>query len=154
PVVFFFGVENLPVSWNSVRANLPENPILVFENSSGFTSSNSDGGFAWVMPHNSKNADPLDPLSLGYLDNFYATSLSYPSQLTLPGAYKGFNDSIASWSPPVADGGVRTMDQQCGQTWLASMAEISKYYSANRQLAAFQLVTWNDYEEGTEVETG
>src|SRR5690349_7536237 len=34
------------------------------------------------------------------------------------------------------------------------MAEIGKYYSTSRQLAAFQLVTWNDYEEGTEIETG
>ena len=154
PVVFFFGVEGLPVDWNSVRASLPKNPILIFENSGSFTSSFSDGAFAWVMPHNSQNADPLDPLSLGYLDNFYTTGLSHPSQLTFAGAYKGFNDSIASWSPPPSQGGVRTMDQQCGETWLASMAEIRKYYSPNRQLAAFQLVTWNDYEEGTEVETG
>jgi hypothetical protein len=46
------------------------------------------------------------------------------------------------------------MDQGCGQTWLTSMAEIGKYYNANRQLAAYQLVTWNDYEEGTEIESG
>lgn len=145
PVVFFFGVENLPVSWNTVRTSLPENPILVFENSSGFTSSNSDGGFAWVMP---SDASSSDPMVLNYLDNFYSSALSNSNDLPFAAAYKGFDDTIASWS------GNRHIQQQCGQTWLASMAEISKYYSANRQLAAFQFVTWNDYEEGTEVETG
>jgi len=34
------------------------------------------------------------------------------------------------------------------------MAEISKYYSAARPLVSIQLATWNDYEEGSELETG
>src|SRR6185437_13912478 len=41
-----------------------------------------------------------------------------------------------------------------GQTWLQSFAEAGQYYSADQQLAAVQLVTWNDYEEGSEIETG
>src|SRR2546430_15925165 len=144
PLVLFFGVELLNVDWTSVRASVPGNPILIFENSGGFTSSYSDGGFAWVMPHDS-NASPSDPLSLGYLDDFYSIALSHTDHLPFAGAYKGFDDSIAGWSPAA---GPRVMDQQCGQTWLESIAEIGKYYNANRQLAGFQLVTWNDYEEG------
>src|SRR5438067_9423174 len=53
PVVLFFGVEGLTVDWTSVRASVPGNPILIFENSGGFTSYYSDGGFVWVMPHDS-----------------------------------------------------------------------------------------------------
>src|SRR5262249_6069500 len=63
-------------------------------------------------------------------------------------SYKGFDDSIALW------GSHRLTAQQCGQTWLNSMAEAGKYYSSANQMLGIQLVTWNDYEEGTELETG
>jgi hypothetical protein len=145
PVVFFFGVEGLSVNWSTVSANVPGNPILIFENANSFTRSSSDGAFAWVMP---SDATSSDPLALQYLDNFYATALANSGAVPFAAGYKGFDDTIASWSAN------RHIQQQCGQTWLASMAEIGKYYSASRQLAAFQLVTWNDYEEGTEIETG
>jgi PKD repeat protein len=46
------------------------------------------------------------------------------------------------------------MNQHCGQTWLHSFARIGQHYSSTDQLEAMQLVTWNDYEEGTEIETG
>jgi hypothetical protein len=44
--------------------------------------------------------------------------------------------------------------QNCGQTWLDTFTEIGKYYSASGQLENLQLVTWNDYEEGTALEMG
>jgi hypothetical protein len=34
------------------------------------------------------------------------------------------------------------------------MAELKKFYSSSNQLDALLLVTWNDYEEGSELETG
>ena len=145
PVIFFFSVESLPVDWTAVRASLPENPILIFQNSGGFTRTYSDGGFAWVMPG---DVTISDLIAVNYLNNFYSTALSHSNQLSFGTGYKGFDDTIADWSAN------RHMQQQCGQTWLASMAEISKYYDVNRQLSAYQLVTWNDYEEGTEIETG
>jgi hypothetical protein len=46
------------------------------------------------------------------------------------------------------------MDQQCGQTWLQTFQQINSQYSAQKQLPYLQLVTWNDYEEGTEIESG
>jgi hypothetical protein len=46
------------------------------------------------------------------------------------------------------------MSQQCGQTWLKTLAEAGKYYSSSNQMYGIQLVTWNDYEEGTEIESG
>jgi len=63
-------------------------------------------------------------------------------------SYKGFNDSDASW------GKGRVIDQQCGHTWLATFAEAGRFYSAAHQLPALIIPTWNDYEEGTEIETG
>jgi hypothetical protein len=145
PVVFFFGVEALPVDWTSVRSNVPGNPLFIFESTGGFTRSYSDGGFAWVMPSDVTSGDLI---AFNYLSDFYAKAMSSTDHLIFAAGYKGFDDTIADWS------GDRHMQQQCGQTWLQSMAAIGKYYDVNYQLAAFQLVTWNDYEEGTEIETG
>jgi PKD repeat protein len=145
PVVFFFGVESLPIDWTTVKANVPGNPVFIFQNSGSFGRSYSGGGFSWVMP---SDVTTSDPMSLRYLDNFYSTALTYPGKLPYATGYKGFDDSIADWS------GHRYMNQQCGQTWIQSLAEIGKYYSTSNQLPAIQLVTWNDYEEGTEIETG
>ncbi|MGH9568378.1 MAG: PKD domain-containing protein, partial [Candidatus Angelobacter sp.] len=89
-----------------------------------------------------------DPMALKYLDNYYKTALGHRTMFSSGSAFKGFNDSLAAW------GSNRIINQQCGQTWLKSMAENGKYYSATSQMLGIQIVTWNDYEEGSEIETG
>jgi hypothetical protein len=74
--------------------------------------------------------------------------MNFPSEHTVGGTYKGFNDTLASW------GSDRIMGQQCGQTWLQTFSKANSLYSSGKQLSEMQLVTWNDYEEGTEIETG
>ena len=46
--------------------------------------------------------------------------------------------------------------QQCGNTWVQTFKEMTHNndFSSSRQLPFLQIVTWNDYEEGTEIETG
>ena len=144
PVLFSFGLDAYSINWAQVAANVPGNPVFVFQNSAGFTHADSAGSFAWVMIDTSNPEDWMQ----SYLDGFYSKALTYPSESTYGATYKGFNDTLASWS---AD---RIMDQQCGQVWLNTWGEIGKYYSAGNQLGAVQVVTWNDYEEGTEIETG
>ncbi|HEU5235060.1 MAG TPA: PKD domain-containing protein [Terriglobales bacterium] len=145
PVVFYFGVESYPIDWTRVRANTAGNLQFVFENDGGFTRSYSNGGFSWVQP---SNVTQSDPMSLNYLTDFYSTAQQYPAKLPVGASYKGFNDTLASWSAN------RIMQQQCGQTWLSSFAKANSMWSTSKQLAWFQLVTWNDYEEATEIETG
>jgi len=144
PVIAFFGIETNKINWKQVykSAGSPA-PLFVFENSGGFSEPESSGSFAWVQPTH-KGID----LGLSYLDNFYAVGLSKSSEITVGAGYKGFNDALASWGDHLK------MAQQCGQTWLASFAEAGKYYSTGNQLENLQIVTWNDYEEGTEIETG
>jgi hypothetical protein len=84
------------------------------------------------------------------LNHFYETARQYSKMETYGSVYKGFNDTLASWSPP----GGKHIDQLCGQTWLRTFEKIQEWYSPSRPLAAMQLVTWNDYEEGTALETG
>ncbi len=144
PVVGFFLNTSLAINWATVAAQAAGNPVLIFRNAGGFTSADSGGSFSWVNP----TSNAADNGVADYLDNFYATGIAHPSLLTMGATYKGFNDSIASWTAH------RVMNQQCGQTWLASFADVSKHYSASNQLPFLQLVTWNDYEEGSELESG
>ena len=146
PAVFFFDPDRYgTLDWARVAASVPGNPLFIFQNSGGFTHAQSSGSISWVII-DTKNANDWEQ---SYLDNFYQTALGYPSEHTFGATYKGFNDTLASW------GSNRIMNQNCGQTWLSTFAEIGNYYSTTAtQLESLQLVTWNDYEEATEIESG
>ena len=145
PVIFTFDTENLPnIDWTTVTANLQGNPKIVLRNDQGFRISFTSGSYSWV-PINKANPDDWGQ---AYLDDFYATSRSYASEQVYAGTWKGFNDTLASWTQD------RIVNQNCGQTWISTFNEMNKYFSMSQQPTAVQLVTWNDYEEGTEIETG
>jgi hypothetical protein len=139
PVVYFFGEEAYSIDWNLARTAVAGNPVFVFRNNAGFAYAQSGGGYSWVEPTTT---------GMTYLDGFYSAALTLPADYATGSAYKGFNDSLAAWTAH------RLTPQNCGQTWLTSVAEAGKYYSATKQMFGIQLVTWNDYEEGTEIETG
>jgi hypothetical protein len=144
PGVFFFGLEKYSIDWRRVRRSVPLNPLFFFRNSGAFSNPNSDGGYSWIAP---ETASPGDPMGMQYLDRFYSKAQS-SNKIAMGSAYKGFDDAEASW------GKGRVIDQQCGQTWLATFAEAGRSYSSRHQLPALIIPTWNDYEEGTEIETG
>jgi hypothetical protein len=149
PVMFFFGLDAYKdkLDWSRIRANVRGNPLFIFRNSSAYTQQQTNGGFSWLATQSRSTATD-GYMSLGYLDDFYKKSLLYPSLLTFGSGFKGFDDSLAAW------GQNRYIGQYCGRTWLESMARAGLYYSAGNQLPALQLVTWNDYEEGTSLESG
>jgi len=142
PVVTNFNVNiGNPSNWQTVNAELQTPPRFLFQDSAGFSHSMSDGSYSWVRP--------LDPdRGMAYLTAFYETGLKFANTETVGASYKGFNDALASW------GSGRVMNQDCGQTWLQTFSRINNLYSAGKQLPYLQLVTWNDYEEGTEIESG
>jgi hypothetical protein len=144
PAVFFFGLEKFSIDWRRVRHALPLNPLFFFRNSGTFANPDADGAYAWIAP---ETAGSGDPMALQYLDRFYSKAQN-AGKIVMGSAYKGFNDADASW------GKGRTIDQQCGQTWLTTFAEAGRFYSDRHQLPALIIPTWNDYEEGTEIETG
>jgi ribosomal protein L24E len=143
PVVTNFNVDlSYPsVDWNAAMAALSMRPTLIFQNNNGFTQALTDGSYSWVMPTTSD-------YGMGYLSSFYDAGMSHPSEQTVGATYKGFNDTLASW------GSNRIMNQQCGQTWLQTFSKISSMYNSGKPLPYLQLVTWNDYEEATEIESG
>jgi len=142
PVVSNFDIDlSYTIDWPAVRAALQSSPTFLFQNANGFTHPLAGGSYSWVIP---STAD----LGMQYLDNFYATGLFFPDQQAVGAAYKGFNDTLAAW------GAGRVMSQGCGQTWLQTFSTINAFHNSSKPLPAMQLVTWNDYEEGTEIESG
>jgi PKD repeat protein len=144
PVVFFFGEEAYAIDWARVAASVPGDPLFIQRNAGTFTNASFNGAFAWPSPN---AADPTD-MGNAYLDYFYKIGVANPRDLAYGTGYKGFNDYLASWTAH------RITNQNCGQTFLDTFSQIAAYYSVNTQLFAVQLATWNDYEEGTELETG
>jgi hypothetical protein len=138
PVVIEFALEMYPIDWVRVRSSIRGNPMIIFRNPNGWTRPLSDGAYSWE-PEKS---------DLGYLDYFYSQSLRYPAQQTMGSLSPSFNDSLATWSAN------RYADGRCGQTWLDKAADAAKYYSTTKQLKLIQIATWNDYEEGSTVESG
>jgi hypothetical protein len=102
------------------------------------------GAFQWLDINSS---DAFDP-QLGAQEAFYQAAKQTPGRAVVGSGYKGFDDPLALW------GTNRQVHQRCGQTWLDTFRDAGKFFSANNQLLAMQIVTWNDYEEGSEVETG
>lgn len=142
PIVTNFNVDrNNAVDWIAVNAALHIPPRYLFQDTEGFSHAMSDGSYSWVMPQ-------FPNYGMNYLVNFYDTGLAFGKKETMGAAYKGFNDALAAW------GSGRVMNQQCGQTWLQTFSQINHLYNSGRQLPYLQLVTWNDYEEGTEMESG
>jgi hypothetical protein len=142
PVVTSFGIDaNYSINWQALNSAAPVQPRFFFQDAEGFAQPLSDGSYSWVQPLTSD-------YGMSYLSNFYTTGLEYPNLETVGAAYKGFNDSLAAW------GTGRVMGQQCGQTWLETFSEANSIYNSGQQLPYLQLVTWNDYDEATEIESG
>ena len=146
--------QNIP-KWCGQRPYNANNgvPLLVFEHADGFQHQASSGAYAWVKV---KGTDPEraqfnfsvyqshDPASL---DGFYQAARQNLDKQIWGAAYKGFNSSQSAW------GTNRLLDQECGRLWMASLTESNRFFK-DRPLPFLQLVTWNDYNEGTEIESG
>ncbi len=159
PVVFFFICEacftnptpTWSTIWNSVASYVQGYsggaPLFIFENGVGFTHSQTDGAFGWVNWNSTS-----DTYGLAYLDNFYDTSANYGAQLTIGAAWKGFDETNAPWITSAP----RSIQQQCGNTFLQSIRQLTHNsdWGSTHPLPLLGVVTWNDYEEGTEIETG
>jgi hypothetical protein len=147
PMVFFFSMPSAGIDWTTVNANSTVqaiNPYFILENEGAFTNANAHGGFSWVTDTFS---DP-DGWGQTYLQSFYTKAKQNPSKFAFGSTKPGFDDTEASW------GQNRILQQDCGDTWLQTWNLINTNYSSTTQLSGTQLVTWDDYEEGSEIETG
>ncbi|HTY96121.1 MAG TPA: hypothetical protein VMB91_03710 [Solirubrobacteraceae bacterium] len=175
PLVYFFINSYYPSQYPILS-----DPGISYQNSefvmyepNGFPGNdppNTEGEYAWVNPgdgapytQSSGSAGTFSWQSdFGFkdLDSFFSNAANNPGSLAVSEAHKGFDDNLASWSLN------RVIDQQCGLTWLqtfdhtGSFGGSSSYQGnlnflgAGHHLDLVMVDTWDDYEEGTEMETG
>ncbi len=158
--------------WDRLRTHVQGysngNPLFVFRNAGGFSHPQSDSGYAWQNHYQNKSHctgadgvhDSGDTYGLCYLDDFYEESLLFPSKKAWGAGWRGTDNTAAPW------GSGQDTPLRCGQAWLYTMKEANfdaangqygtsgSYYSMSRQLPYLQVVTWNDYDEGTAMEDG
>ena len=164
PVVVFFASDHNAchdkktdkhcqfIDWDAVRTFVPEQ-AWIFESTTGYGHDDSNGAFGWVhtsaYPGTSDSSAGLSGVKS--YDNFAKANATVKQQI-YTAAYKGFDDAVTDgWQ--YADGSsTRYIEQRCGQTWLDSLAQIKTDFTSG--LAMLELVTWDDYEEATEMETG
>ncbi len=125
----------------------------------------SDGCYLWVQPYVSTTgaagistqSQEYTYFTQGAADDFYAntqnqTGANGHPALVMGGAFKGFDNWMANWWASTDD---KILSQECGQTWLATWSEMNQWYNATTNPLKYMMVeTWDDYEEGTEIETG
>lgn len=139
--------QNLALNCTGTGAGINNGPVnFINQDSAGF-SAPWDGAFSWVSTstYSLTNQFLIDGASGNYHEAFYSDCNTNSSKICVGSAKKGFNDTRASW------GLDRVVDQECAQTWITTLGKTSSYSGAHLFL---QGVTWNDYEEGTEIESG
>lgn len=165
PMAFFFINEaswsgtNWTTVWAAVKlhTNGYAAPFkFVFQDT--ITHAQGDGAFTWMA--NPQTYDVAKQFFWGdsagttpaYYNTFYTACRANPTKICVGMVKKGFDDGVGFGG---GGGGLnRVQAQRCGQTIRDTAAVIgSNGYTAVSQLA-YVGVPWNDYEEGTEVETG
>jgi hypothetical protein len=104
-----------------------------------------------------------DPEGLCLLFHFYQSALTATESwntsvpmIDVGAAWKGFDNTYASWRE-FTSGNTNVasiIPARCGQTWLDTFARANAAFSTTKQLPFLQVATWNDYDEGHEIETG
>jgi len=159
PLVFFFVNQYYPTEYailSSSGINVMNTRFVMYE-PNGFPGNappNTVGEYAWVNPADGS------PSGFADLTSFFSAAGNNQSSVIWSAAWKGFDDNLASW------GTNRIIDQQCGKMWLESFHHTGSFggsagYVGNldflqsgKRIDVVMVDTWDDYEEGTEIETG
>jgi hypothetical protein len=125
----------------------PKPLVINRDNFTHLPTEVNGGSFRWFNPTTDQTNQDL----VGY-DNWLTTA----STTNLPVALAGAVGKVDHSQSPFELGDHIIMDAKCGKTYLTMMNEASKFFGPGhlRTLQAIELTTWDDYDEGTEMETG
>ena len=140
PLFMNFGpiFVNDPAPWNTAFAALPEDPQFHALHNL-WTGINADGAFMWVHP-DIYNGNPSPATIKQRLNNLYFSVSGDPAKV-IPSVCPNFDDVYIPGGlfPPIDDRG--------GQTFQEALE-----VAMDGPWETIQLVTWNDYGEGTIIE--
>jgi hypothetical protein len=151
PVIFVFP-HGGHTDWEKVRAAVNKwnpAPLLIDENVPGEHADAFDGFYPWINPGPQGWSGDGNHWGDEYLNNFYRTmGTKYADKIVVGSAWPQFNDSKASW------GLNRRISARCGQTFQDTFSYWRKEFPPNQVIPFVLIETWNDYEEGSAIETG
>lgn len=149
PVIFIFPKDSA-VDWNRVRQvtrSWEDPPLLFYKDINNTYPEAFDGFYPWVQP--GKGGWARDGSNNGeeYLDYFYHhMQENHRDKIAVGAVWPGFDDTRASWSRN------RHIAYRCGKTFEGGLKIYRKYYGSENATPFLLVETWNDYEEGTDVE--
>jgi hypothetical protein len=150
PLIFIFPKRG-HTDWDRVRQMVNQwehPPILIYKDEPPAKYANDfDGYYAWVHPSHGWKADGSD-WGKEYLEAFYKKMEDRPGKIVIGTIWPGFNDTKASWSLN------RHMSRRCGETFEDTLKIFHHYDDPEHPMPFLLIATWNDYEEGTQIETG
>jgi hypothetical protein len=152
PVIFIFPKRG-NTDWSRVReqVNSWENPpLLIYKDEPAAQYARAfDGFYAWVHPGPKGWSPDGSEWGEQYLETFYQKMKNkFPDKFLVGTVWPGFNDTKASWSLN------RHMDRRCGKTFEDTLRVFRRYDDGSHPMPFLLIATWNDYEEGTEIEPG
>jgi hypothetical protein len=152
PLIFIFPKRG-NTDWDRVRQAVnswDQPPILIYKDKPPAKyAADFDGFYPWVHPGpkgwNSNGQD----WGKDYLQTFYRnTRNNFPHKMIIGTAWPGFDDTRASWSLN------RHIDRRCGKTFEDTLDIFHQNDDPSRPMPFLLIATWNDYEEGTQIEDG
>ncbi len=143
PVLFVFGNPpyfNSNSDWEILFSNLDVQPFLITQDDR--VVSIAESGYPWPPMHLSGGQE-LSPSSLeNYLNNFYAKASSW--EYLTASAFPGFHDIYAEAGVGSSYG---YLDAKNGE-----ILDLTFKKAFDNDPDIIQVVTWNDYGEGTNIE--
>jgi hypothetical protein len=137
------------ISHHVTNSGYAATPYFIYRNTFSHAAPN-DGSYRWVNPTTTQS----DWDKSGY-DTWLTTGSGNPqcnshTCVTFGAAYKGVDHAQSGFQSDHL-----IVDQQCGKVWLNTLKEAATQgFGTGNQMQAFQVNTYNDYDEGTEVQTG
>ena len=127
---------NNPEIWNAAMAGLPVRPLF-YGLHHLWRTAGADGGFTWVHPDpwDGGFSDETVKVRIGEVFTYFSKN---PAEVIVS-AFPGFNDVYVE--------GHRQLDHRGGQVMQQTLE-----VAMNGPWPIVQLVTWNDYGEGTMIE--
>lgn len=152
PVIFIFPKRG-NTDWDRVRQAVDsweQPPLLIYKDKPPERYIHDfDGFYAWVHPGPRDKNPNGENWGKQYLETFYHwTKQEYPNKMVVGGIWPGFDDRKASWSLN------RLIDRRCGKTFEDTLHVFRENADPDHPMPFLMLATWNDYEEGTEIEDG
>ena len=146
--VFPYPIVDRELRWDVIRNNLTRSATFLDQDpdpTAGDHDDHFDGFYAWVQASGGQWNPQGCEWGEAYLRWFYATMRSerYAGKILVGGAWPGFDDLLAPWTQH------RFISRNEGAVWRDTWRLAGEHGAGIVMIA-----TWNDFEEGTDIEYG